>query len=123
MTSLVASTKEPVWDCFFQCDRPAGMEGLDPFLTPDPAGVVAGFAVGTDNAFGPVEWKKYFGLDVGAASKLPKEFYTWWYGPDPVDPIKQCCETHLPPVYRPAGMSLKKLGELVAKPLEGHASQ
>jgi hypothetical protein len=40
-------------------------------------------------------------VDVGPAPELPNTFYTFWYGPDPIDPSQRVCDTHLPPTLRP----------------------
>ncbi|HSX38953.1 MAG TPA: hypothetical protein VLE95_09080 [Chlamydiales bacterium] len=53
------------------------------------------------NPFGAAEWKKYFGVDVGPEPEFKEGFEAWWHGPDPIDPSKFVCETHLPPILAP----------------------
>lgn len=125
MTALAAlvSKEEPIWDLFFPRHRLEIMKEMDPFLTKDTAGIVVSYLLSKENPFGAPEWKKYFGVEIADPPKLHRGFYTWWFGRDPLDPTKQRCETHLPPVLRPKGMSLIKLAELVKKPLEGNRTQ
>src|SRR5579872_6322440 len=100
MTTIAVTSPQEVrvWDSFFECDRPAVMSALSTFLSRDPAGIVASYVLGKENPFGPAEWRRYYGLELIDPPKLPTNFYKWWFGPDPLDPKKQCCETHLPPV-------------------------
>jgi hypothetical protein len=45
-------------------------------------------------------------------SEWSKELTDFWYGPDPIDPTLQVCETHIPPVYKPENVSLGILRDL-----------
>src|SRR5579885_2773263 len=97
MTLLNVTTPQEIssYDLFFLSDKPAVMNALSTVLTRDTAGIVTSYVLGKER----------------------------WFGPDPIDSTKKCCETHLPPVLRPAGISLKRLGELVRAPKEGFPSE
>ncbi len=77
-------------------------------------------------AFGAAEWKKYFG-DVGVEPPLPSNIDQILMGPCPIWPDKKVHETHLltliPKTVNGTPLTLKNLGELVQKPLQGNATQ
>ncbi len=77
-------------------------------------------------AFGAAEWKKYFG-DVGIEPPLPPNIEQILMGPCPIWPDKKVHETHLltlvPKAVNGIPLTLKSLGELVQKPLQGNATQ
>src|SRR5581483_9533892 len=98
-------------DLFFPRHKNEVMKEVVPFLTKDTAGIVVSYLLGKENPFGAPEWKRYFGVEIVDAPQLRRSFYTWWFAADPVEPSKQRCETHLPPILRPTGMSLEKLGD------------
>jgi hypothetical protein len=77
-------------------------------------------------AFGATDWAEYFG-DVGAEPPLPPNMTKIFSAPCPFWPGKSIDETHLfvlvPHVVNGQPLTLQSLGELVKKPLQGHASQ
>jgi hypothetical protein len=77
-------------------------------------------------AFGAAEWRKYFG-DVGVEPPLPPAIGNVLNNPCPFWPGKKIHETHLlvlvPQTVNGQPLTLKSLGELVKKPLQGHASK
>src|SRR5581483_9748691 len=105
--SLVVPAQKQDCELYFQSDKPRVMRELDPFLTRDPAGIVASFVVGKDDPFGAEQWRDHFGLNVIGAPPLPADFSRWWFGDDPLykgivgSDIPKVCETHEPPVLRP----------------------
>ena len=97
------------------------------------AELIASYVTSNVDCFGAQEWQRYFGTNIVEPEPElnPDEFYNFWHGPDPIDPTKQVCETHLPPVLRPRLVtdndtayqySLYALSELIEKPQEGHPS-
>lgn len=70
------------------------------------------------NPFRCAEWAQYAGIDFGVEFELTKEFYDFWYGPDPLEPEKQAFETHIPPVFCPISLNLKVLNFFFGNRLE-----
>jgi hypothetical protein len=70
-------------------------------LIPDLVRIVAAYT-GIIERFGAEEWRHYFQVDVGPEPEFPEELYTFWTGPDPLNPGQRVCDTHLPPALRPA---------------------
>lgn len=55
-----------------------------------------------ESPFGKSEFIKTFRAEPDTLTELlPKEFYDFWYGPDPIYPNLQACEFHYPPVLKP----------------------
>ena len=77
-------------------------------------------------AFGATEWRKHFG-DVGLEPPLPKDIQQILSSPCPFWPGRKVHETHLlvlvPQTVNGQPLTLKLLGELVQKPLEGPATK
>jgi hypothetical protein len=78
-------------------------------------------------AFGPQEWKKYYG-EVGAAPSLPTNIETILGASCPFWPEKQVKDTHLlaliPATVDGAPFTLNLLGELIRRPKsDGHRTQ
>jgi hypothetical protein len=69
-------------------------------MDPDATSIVLEFLASNDSPFGRAEWIKK-GFDPGPEPEWSKELTDFWYGPDPIDPTKPVCETHLPPVFQP----------------------
>lgn len=88
--------------------------------------------ISTQNVFGAKEWVKYFDLDVVDPEPV-FDFYKFWWGPDPLTPSKQVCETHIPPVLRPRLVrdinkniemfDFALLSKIIKTPKEGRASK
>jgi hypothetical protein len=76
--------------------------------------------------FGAADWAEYFG-DVGAEPPLPPNMTKIFSTSCPFWPGKSIDETHLfvlvPQTVGGRPLTLRSLGELVQKPLQGHASQ
>jgi hypothetical protein len=51
----------------------------------------------TEDHFGAQKWRKN-GVNIPSEPAYKEGFEAWWFGPDPVDPSKCVCDTHLPPV-------------------------
>jgi tetratricopeptide (TPR) repeat protein len=78
------------------------------------------------SAFGKAQWEKYFGV-VGAEPPLPENIYGILNSPCPFWKEKKVHETHVlvlvPQTVNGRRLTLKNLGELVQKPLQGgHAT-
>ncbi len=77
-------------------------------------------------AFGKAEWAKYFG-DVGVEPPLPADINVILQSPCPYWPKKKVQETHLlvlvPQTVNGKPLTLKTLGELIQKPLQGTHTQ
>jgi hypothetical protein len=77
-------------------------------------------------AFGAADWRKHFG-DVGVEPPLPPDIEQILNGPCPIWPGKTLRETHLlvliPERVNGQPLTLKLLGELVQKPLQGNATK
>lgn len=79
-----------------------------------------------DIAFGKAAWAKHFG-DVGVEPPLPPNIEQLLNGPCPIWQGKTVRETHLlvlvPQTVNGQPLTLKLLGELVQKPLQGNATK
>ncbi len=77
-------------------------------------------------AFGKAEWAKYFG-DVGVEPPLPADINAILQSSCPYWPQKKVQETHLlvlvPKTVNGKPLTLKTLGELIEKPLQGTATK
>lgn len=97
----------------------------------DLAHIITAYIIRNDS-FGAEEWKKYFGVDViDSEPPLPKDFYHFWFGPDPLKPTESICNNYLPLVLRPrsikniktqekANYNLNLLSVLFENPVEGN---
>ena len=76
--------------------------------------------------FGKAEWEKYIGI-VGEEPPLPSDIEEILNDPCPFWPNKKVHETHvlclIPQTVNGKPLNLKSLGELVQKPLQGHATK
>jgi len=80
-----------------------------------------------EKAFGPKEWFIHFGTHLKNVLRLPPDIAEILSSPCPFWPGKQVYETHLlvliPQTVNGQPLTLKTLGELIKKPLTGHATQ
>ena len=78
-------------------------------------------------AFGPKEWETYFGVHIRNVPPLPHNMTEILNSPCLFWPGKKVHETHLlvliPEAVNDRPLDLKYLGELVQKPLQGHATK
>jgi hypothetical protein len=79
------------------------------------------------HAFGPKEWYTYFGGYLRDIPRVPFNVAEILNAPCPFWPDKKVYETHIlvlvPQTVNGQPLSLKALGELVKKPLQGYATQ
>ena len=80
-----------------------------------------------EKAFGPKEWYTYFGARLKNVPRLPSNMTEILNASCPFWPNKKVHETHvlclIPQTVNGQPLNLKSLGELVQKPLQGHATK
>ena len=80
-----------------------------------------------EKAFGPKEWYTYFRCHLKNIPRLPSNISKILNGPCPFWPNKKVHETHVlclvPQTVNGQPLNLRSLGELVQKPLQGHATK